>query len=191
MQTSVTHGARKARTVELELEKLVEGAQRGDPESWSAIYREVYPRLVRFAYHRLSDEDEARDAASETMARAVDGIDRCEGAAFTGWLFGICRNVVSDCLRERYRRPYVSDEIEEHAAIDVAARPDEEVVNLDDYRRVRAAFCRLEADEREVLEMRVVAGMSSEQVALALGKRAGAVRMAQMRATSRLRTFLD
>jgi RNA polymerase sigma-70 factor (ECF subfamily) len=56
---------------------------------------------------------------------------------------------------------------------------------------VRAAFDRLEADERELLELRVVAGLSSAEVAVILDKQPSAVRMAQKRALARLRTFVE
>jgi len=56
---------------------------------------------------------------------------------------------------------------------------------------VRAAFSRLSPADREVLELRVVGGLNADDVALALGKRAGAVRMAQSRALARLRDELQ
>jgi len=56
---------------------------------------------------------------------------------------------------------------------------------------MRAAFALLSADERELLELRVVGGLSAEEVAAALGKRAGAVRTAQYRALAHLRRILE
>ncbi|MFT3767472.1 MAG: sigma factor-like helix-turn-helix DNA-binding protein [Minicystis sp.] len=56
---------------------------------------------------------------------------------------------------------------------------------------VRAAFHRLSAFDQEVLELRVVAGLSSDEVAAVLGKKSGAVRMAQARALERLRELLE
>ena len=54
-----------------------------------------------------------------------------------------------------------------------------------------AAFARLRPEERDLLELRVTAGLDAEEVATVLGKRPGAVRMAQARALARLRTFLE
>jgi RNA polymerase sigma-70 factor (ECF subfamily) len=56
---------------------------------------------------------------------------------------------------------------------------------------VRAAFSRLSSDDREVLELRVVGGLNADDVAVVLGKRAGAVRMAQSRPLARLRDELQ
>ncbi len=170
---------------------LVDGARRGDTACWSSLYRHSYPRLIRYAYHRLGNTDDAREAVAETMARAVAGINRFSAGdgAFTPWLFGICRNVVADCLHARYRHADQSldempVELPSHdPAPDAALLADEEVW------RVRQAFRRLDPDEQEVLELRVVAGLSSDEVAEALGKKPSTVRMAQMRALGRLRTF--
>jgi RNA polymerase sigma-70 factor, ECF subfamily len=52
---------------------------------------------------------------------------------------------------------------------------------------MRLAFERLAPEERELLELRVQGGLSSEEVGKLLGKRPGAVRMAQVRALQRLR----
>ncbi len=169
---------------------LVDGARTGDAASWTALYRLAYPQLIRYAHHRLGDLDEARDAVSETMARAVAAMDRftADDAGFVPWLFGICRNVVADALRLRYRQRSLRD-VEDHE--DDGPSPDEDLLDREDLARVRAAFARLDPDEREVLELRVVAGLTSDQVAGVLGKKPSAVRMAQMRALSRLRAFVN
>ena len=53
-----------------------------------------------------------------------------------------------------------------------------------------AAFEQLSEDDREVLELRVVGDLSSDEVAEVIGKKPGTVRMAQARALDRLRTLL-
>ena len=55
---------------------------------------------------------------------------------------------------------------------------------------MRQAFARLSDADRELLELRVVAGLSAEEAAAVLGRRPGAVRMAQSRALTRLRRHL-
>ena len=170
-------------------EGLVQRARRGDQEAWAALYTSVYARLVAFAHRRLGNAELARDAVSETMTRAVTKIDAYVGTdeGFAPWLFGICRHVVVDLQRQTYRplppgllRSDVDD-----------PGPAEVVLDSEEQAQVRAAFARLDPDERELLELRVVGGMSSAEVATALGKNPGTVRMAQMRALGRLRTFLE
>jgi RNA polymerase sigma-70 factor (ECF subfamily) len=176
----------------MERSSLVEGARMGDGTCWATLYRQAYPRLVRYAHHRLGNVDEAKDAASETMARAVASMDRftSDDEGFTPWLFGICRNVVADALRARYRHLEHDRDVEASSLRSLAPEPDDGLIADEEARQVRAAFERLDADERELLELRVVAGLSAEEVAQVIGKKPGAVRMAQMRALGRLRSFV-
>ncbi len=168
---------------------LVDRARRGDQEAWARLYRAAYPRLVAFGARRLGSLDLARDAVSETMARAVGSIDRYVGAdcGFTPWLFGICRHVIADVQRTSGRPlppSILASDVEAPSAVDALVADEERTL-------VREAFGRLEADEREILELRVVAGLSSSDVASILGKQPSAVRMAQKRALARLRTYVE
>jgi RNA polymerase sigma-70 factor (ECF subfamily) len=170
-------------------QRLAEAARSGDADAWEELYRAAYPRMLAYATRRLGHQD-ARDAVGEAVARAVAGVDRFQwrGTGFDGWLFGILRHVVLDTFRARSRMPREEalppfDESSEPGPLDVILA-DEEASAL------RAAFEELGPADREVLELRVVAGLSSDEVAAVLGKRPGAVRMAQARALERLRTSL-
>jgi len=172
-----------------ETTQLVERARTGDRDAWETLYRRVYPRLLGYAMRRV-DADSARDAVSETMARAVANIGRYRpvpgSGGFDGWLFGICRHVVLDAQRAAGRRGYAPvPEMVSHAD------PVEGLVSAEEATAVRQAFALLSDDDRELLELRVVAGLSAEEAAAALGRKPGAVRMAQSRALSRLRRFLS
>jgi RNA polymerase sigma-70 factor, ECF subfamily len=176
---------------------VMPGVLRRDPDAWEALYRSMYTRLYAYARRRLSDDHAANDAVSETMARALDRIDGFQpyGAGLPGWLYGILRNV----LRESYRagaRTTVPGLDDDDPAYDddwVGHELDPLSYVLADERAkdVRAAFRRLSSADRELLELRVVGGLNADDVALALGKRAGAVRMAQSRALARLRDELE
>jgi RNA polymerase sigma-70 factor (ECF subfamily) len=170
----------------------VEAARRGDESAWEELYRSLYPRLRAFLARRVGAGD-AEEAVSETMSRAVAGIQRyrAEAAGFDGWVFGIARHVAADYGRKAARR---RSPVPAHAAGGgVVALPDEPaelVIAAGEEEELRRAFARLDPRDQEVLELRVVAGLSAEQVAAALGKRPGAVRMAQSRALAHLRSLM-
>ena len=172
------------------LAALVRDARRGEAAAWDALYRRAYPRLLAYARRRLPSDDAARDAVSETMARAVRGIDRFrdDGNGFDAWLSGIVRHVVLDAQRAAGRRPATSSELVDPPTTD--AGPEDQLLSAFDASTVRAAFARLGDADRELLELRVVLGLSSDEVAAVLGKRPGAIRMAQSRALDRLRALL-
>jgi RNA polymerase sigma-70 factor, ECF subfamily len=170
---------------------LVDAARGGDHAAWEALYRSVYPGLRAFMSRRVGAAH-VEDAVSETMTRAVAGIDRFQlgPVGFAGWVYGIGRRVAAD----HYRR--AGRQARQEAAAVRSIDPDgpaplDAVLDGEDRDAMRTAFARLSLDERELLELRVVGGLSAEDVAAALGKRAGAVRTAQYRALAHLRRILE
>jgi RNA polymerase sigma-70 factor (ECF subfamily) len=169
--------------------ELVDCAQQGDHRAWEQLYVRAYPRLRAYAVARVGPHA-ADDVVSETMARAVAGIARYQWqpGGFEPWLFGIARRVTADHHRgaARARR---NGQRAEPTVID--CDPGERLELVEEHANVRACFARLPEADREVLELRVIVGLSAEQTAAVLGKRAGAVRTAQSRALARLRRILD
>ena len=166
-----------------------EAAKRHDADAWEAIYRAVYPRLRSYVDRRVG-RDLGEDLVNETMTRAVASIDRFEWgpAGIDGWLFGIARRVTADHLRRQEREHRAMARV----APDLdSAGPEEGLEADEDAAALRRGFAGLSADERELLELRVVAGLSAAQVAAVLGKRPGAVRTAQSRALAHLRQRLE
>ncbi len=175
-----------------ELKLLVEQARAADADAWEALYRHSYPRLHSYARRRLAGDDQADDAVSEAMTRAIDRIDNFtwSGAGFDGWIFGILRNVVLETYRRGTRHPVADvDHLPEPATGD-EHDPAAHLVDGEGADHERAAFGRLSADERELLELRVVHRLDAAAVGEVVGRRAGAVRMAQSRALGRLRSFM-
>jgi RNA polymerase sigma-70 factor, ECF subfamily len=173
---------------ELILRETVDKALHGDGDAWEALYVRIRPRLFALCMRRLGNREDGEDAVAETMLRAVRGANtfRWRDAGFDAWIFRIGRNVVSDMLRSRSRRAVVPTA---ELGLDLGT-VEEDMVLADEHAAVRRALERLPADDRELLELRLVAGLSSEEVAYVLRKRPGAVRTAQSRALARMRTFL-
>lgn len=173
------------------LRDVVERARGGSPAAWEALFRRAYPRLLSYATRRLPTPDDARDAVSETFARAIPAIDRFRwnGAGVDAWLYGILRHVVLDSQRSAARRAttILADGDDPGGVPD----PLDLVVGAERANDLRRAFSRLSAADRELIELRVVGGLTSEEAAAILGKRPGAVRTAQTRAVARLRKLIE
>ena len=171
---------------EEELHDLVGRAQRKDPDAWEALYRRNYRGLFAYSRRRLFSDEAADDAVSETMTRALVAIDRFrwKGAGIDAWLMGIARLVVLEHQRSALRPPALS------MPLAPVQGPLDHLVAAEQASDVRLAFEKLSSDDRELLELRVVAGLSAEGVGEVLDKKPGAVRMAQTRALSRLRVAL-
>ncbi len=171
---------------EEELHDLVERAQRKDPDAWEALYRRNYRGLFAYSHRRLFSDEAADDAVSETMTRALVAIDRFrwKGAGVDAWLMGIARLVVLEQQRSALRPPAPS-----MPAAPVKG-PLDHLIAAEQASDVRLAFEKLSSEDQELLELRVVAGLSAEGVGEVLDKKPGAVRMAQTRALGRLRVAL-
>lgn len=173
---------------------LVAAARRGDHAAWECLYRGLYPKLRSFFARRLESCD-VEDGVNETMARAVSGIEQYTpgDAGFDGWVFGIARNVVADHRRRAARNRRQLDVA--HCALgtgpDDAGPVDWQLDVEDDHHRLRSVFARLDPEEQEVLELRVVAGLSADQVGAVLQRRPGTVRTLQSRALAHLRRLMD
>jgi len=165
----------------------VEAVKRGDPSAWEAAYMAYGRALMGFLMVRLDNREDAADALSETFARAIDKASNFRGDAyaFRAWLFSIARNVSVDQHRQRARLSVLADPPE----LDDRAQPSGEdlAIVAEDAQAVRRGFARLARDDQEVLWLRVCSGLSADEVGKVMGKRAGAVRMQQLRALDALR----
>lgn len=167
---------------------LVGLAAGGDPDAWECLYRATHPKIHAYVRRRLPAA-EVGDAVSETFLRAVRGLDGFSGsgAGFDAWVYGIARHVVLDAQRGAARR---------QRALRVPLRdvadgePLQTLLDTEEAAAARRAFARLGPADRELLELRVVGGLSADEAATALGSRPGSVRMAQTRALRRLRDLL-
>ena len=168
---------------------VLDAARAGDPDTWEALYRGAYPRLFAFARRRLATEEQAEDAVSETMVRAMGKITdyRPGPAGLDGWLFGIARNVVLEAYRSGARTtatdPHTLGDLQSAAV----AGPETAVLAREERSTLVRAFARLSRDDQDLLEQKVVAGLDATQIAALTRRKPGAVRTAQSRALARLR----
>ncbi len=173
---------------------MARAARNGDGAAWEALYRSIYPRLRAFFVRRVGREH-AEDGVSETMTRAVASIDRLDLAegGFDAWVFGIARHVSVDHHRrhDRIRRHLHHGRLLSADEVVGATPVDHDLVVEDDHAAIRSHFAELTDTEREVLELRVIAGLSAEEAGEALGRSAGAVRTAQCRALAHLRELVE
>lgn len=111
-----------------------------------------------------------------------------QGRPFAAFVYGVAGHKVADAQRAGYRdRADATDSLPERA--DDAAGPEEAALAADEAARAATLLDRLPPAHRELLVLRVMAGLSAEDTGAALGMTAGAVRVAQHRALARLRTL--
>lgn len=167
------------------------GAQAGDEEAFACLFRGVQPALL--GYLRVIAADAAEDVASETWLQVVTGLGRFRGdeAAFRAWVFTIARHRAIDAGRARARRrtiPLDQNELPQGPNAPDAGEAAMEAIST---QAVVALLAALPKDQAEIILLRVVAGLSNQDVGRLVGKSPGAVRVAAHRGLRRLAALVD
>lgn len=175
------------------LAELVQPAISGDGRALEWLMVGVRDRAFRYARARLGRfpraASAAEDAAQEVCIAVLTSLARYDdrGVPFEAYVYSICARKVADVQRASIRGPVPTDDVPEGA--DLAMGPEEIAVGEADAGEAWGLMQELPAHQRELLTLRVAVGLSAEETAQALGMTAGAVRVAQHRALTRLRTL--
>jgi len=171
-------------TVEDETE-LVALAQR-DRRAFAPLYTRYFDPVYRYCYRRLGSPETAADATSQTFAKALAALPTCRAETFRSWLFAIAHNVLTDGFRtNRFDQP-LENAVE---VVDAAPSPEDLAVVAEERSTLQELLVRLPPEQRRILELRL-AGLTSKEIAAALGRTPNAIDQAQFRAVSRLRALL-
>jgi len=187
-------GAQKALGRAPLVEADVVAARRREPAAVGRIYAAYAPALFRFFAAELGDRHMAEDLTGSVFTAAIEALPRFRGPveALGGWLFRIARHDLYDYRRQaaRARLDRLDDVLDEAAAAAGAADPEELALDRLEGSRVMAALESLSPDQREVLLLRMAAGLTAPEVAAAVGKTTGAVKALQHRGLASLARVL-
>jgi RNA polymerase sigma-70 factor (ECF subfamily) len=170
--------------------RLVRLAKSGDPDAFASLYDGYLDRIYRYIYFRVADQQTAEDLTSQVFAKAWEHLGRYKpsGAPFIAWLYTIARNAVID----HYRTQKESVALDDVVALSSDSPPPDEVAEGHfEAEALRGALQDLTAEQQQVLILRFIAGLGTDEIAAQLGKRAGAVRALQMRALQALAKIME
>ena len=174
-----------------DLSDALQAARDGEENGFVTLYRDLQPRLLRYATVLVGRED-AEDVTAESWLQIARDLPRFTGqpADFRGWASAIVRNRAIDLMRAGARRPQIPsglEELDREPAIQDTAMAALETLSTDAAVRL---ISRLPRTEAEVVLLRVVVGLDTAAVAVVLGKRPGAVRVAAHRGLRRLAGYV-
>ncbi|MDQ7808451.1 RNA polymerase sigma factor ShbA [Amycolatopsis sp. A133] len=177
------------------LDPMVAAARGGDPDAVQALLRLIKPTVVRYCRARIGGRDlsylSADDVAQEVCLAVLKVLPNYQdrGGSFLYLVRAIAANKVADAFRSVARdrskpvpelpdRPLGGNEPENH------------VLELDLGARLGRLMASLPPLHQDILSLRIVAGLSANETAEALGISAGNVRITQFRALTKLRGMI-
>jgi RNA polymerase sigma-70 factor, ECF subfamily len=164
--------------------ETVGAARAGDHDAITDIYQALAPAVI--GYLRGSGVADPENAAGDVFLGAIRGLPTFAGdaTALRSWVFTIAHRRVLDDRRRRRRKPEWP--LGSRVVLFAAADETEGVLDAIASAPLRDALARLTPDQRSAVLLRVVAGLSLEESAAAMGKTVPAVKMLQHRALSTL-----
>jgi RNA polymerase sigma-70 factor (ECF subfamily) len=195
LRPTLVEGARRARAGvsgrmadDASVDELARAATAGDAEALGRLYDALVDPIHRYVAVRLRRREDAEDVTQLVFERIVAALPRYRhnGRPFAAWAFRIARNAVID--HQRRLRPTeplgtIAEPIDRLGADDRALQEEE-------IRELRAAIRRLTPDQQEALALRYAAGLSADEAARVMGRKAGTIRGLTFRAIEALRRHL-
>ncbi len=165
---------------------LIAGIAEPIDDSFDEVLRARETQVLRTAFRMLGNWADAEDAAQEVFLRLHrNGLGFASDAALGSWLYRVTVNLCID--RTRSRRP--SAALPELAS--AGPTPEASAERSQQTSRLMAALALLPARERAAVVLREIEGLSTAEVAAALGSAEVTVRSQISKALARLREIMS
>jgi RNA polymerase sigma-70 factor (ECF subfamily) len=178
---------------------LIQSAQRGDIDAFNRLVLAYQHQVYTLAYRIMGEEAAAADAAQEAFISAYKNLKSFRGGSFKSWLLRIVTNACYDDLRRRKRRPATSldelmDDDNGETGFDVPAPgdgPETLVQRREMAELLQRGITTLPEDQRIVLVLSDVQGLSYDEIADVTRSNLGTVKSRLNRARAKLREYLQ
>ena len=166
----------------------VAAAAAGDAAAFDALVVRYQRRVLNTCWRYVGDAEAAADAAQNVFVKAWLGLGKFRGrATFSSWLYRIA---VNECLNMKAKRARRRAEPLDELTPDPAADPEQQRVEADVSRLVRAALDALPPKQRVALILSKYEGLSYREIAAALETSVPAVESLLFRAKQNLAAAL-
>lgn len=163
-------------------------ARDGDREALEELLGALRPGVFRYCQARIGQRELAQDVTQEVCMALVAALPRFrdEGRPFAAFAYGIASRQVAQAYRVAGRRRETTVDVVPEVT-DGGVGPEGATMQAESAAEARRMLDTLPEAQREILLLRVAAGLSAEETAAVLGSTPGAVRVAQHRALTKLR----
>jgi RNA polymerase sigma-70 factor (ECF subfamily) len=177
-------------------EELLAAIRAGDDAALDVLLARHAPSIYRFGVKMCRDAEDAKDVLQETLLAAARSVREFRGASsLSTWLYSVAR---SFCIKKRRTSKFAPTEtvslddpasaVQPHAP---EKAPDETAAGRELSALLNASIASLDPENREVLVLRDVEGLTAAEVAEVLGLTVDAVKSRLHRARAQVRARLD
>lgn len=160
-----------------------------DKNTLIEIYETYNPKLFRYSYRLLGDQDLAEECVAETFSRFLGSLKGNQTGPdhIQAYLYRVAHNWITDYYRRKSPpEEALQDNIHDRKNGNVSEMVGEQM----EKERVRKALLQLPGEQRQVISLRFIEEQSHEEVSEILGKSPEATRALQYRALASLRRML-
>ncbi len=178
---------------------LLSKLRRKEPGAFELLVRQHQDRVFDFCVRMLGgDKEEANDLVQEIFVSVHQNLERFRAdAKLSTWIYRIAKNHCLNRLKYLKRRGRGrSDGFEEvgeaalQSAVGSPARPDEELVAAREREQVHRAIAKLDEDQRMLVVLRDIEGLSYEEIVEITELAPGTVKSRLHRAREKLADIL-
>ena len=177
--------------------EIIRSVLRGNVNDFEKLVTAYEKNVYNIALRMVGDPDDAADMTQETFIKAYRALSSFRGdSKFSSWLYRIASNVCLDFLRSRSRHPQVSlstvdeDDRATFELPDMRQNPEEQLMKKLGMEAVRRGLEQLPEQQRQMLVLRELGGLSYAELAQTLGLEEGTVKSRIFRARKRLCALL-
>ncbi|HET6286048.1 MAG TPA: RNA polymerase sigma factor ShbA [Amycolatopsis sp.] len=177
------------------LDEPVAAAGRGDRRALDHLLTSIRPLVIRYCRARIGRQERTYVSADDVAQEVCVAILRAlptyteRGRPFLAFVYGIAQHKVADARRAAARNR-TEPVAEVPDGVSTSAGPEQHALHNELSDRMGELLRILPDKQREIVVLRIVVGLSAEETADVVGSTAGAVRVAQHRALTRLRKIL-
>jgi RNA polymerase sigma-70 factor (ECF subfamily) len=177
---------------------LIARAQRGNLDAFNALVLRHQDSAYTLAYRLMGEPHSAADTVQDAFIAAWRKLDTYRGGSFRAWLLRIVTNRCYDVLRGQQRRPTVSidggrddDDPEPLDLPDAGETPEAAALRRELQRAIQQCIGALGEDQRVVLVLSDVEGLSYDDIAEQTRVQLGTVKSRLSRARAAVRDCLQ
>ncbi len=170
---------------------LFEKAQKGDHEAFSSVYHDYYAPIYRYLYLRTNDKDTTQDLCQEVFLKGYQSMSSFVLTSTNpiAYFYTIARNTLIDFYRKK-ELDIVSRNDSLETLPSLTRNAEEECILKEETRALYESIAELTEDQREVITLKCIEGLSTKEIAALLDKQEDAIRQLQVRGLRSLGSLL-